>query len=235
MTAPVLHRYADAAAMTAALGQEIVDRLAAEVARSGVASLVCAGGSTPGDLYEALSCRSAPWDAVQVVASDERWVPSHHAASNERLLRSRLLTNLAAGAAYVSLRTDDLEPDEAEAAADAAVAAMPRPFTVTLLGMGADGHTASLFPGAKGLEAALDLSEPALARAVHAPSAAGSNRRMTLTARALLDSRIILLAIRGPEKLAAYEAALAGDDVLAAPVRAVLKQGRTPVAVHWSP
>ena len=119
--------------------------------------------------------------------------------------------------------------------AAAAVAKMPRPFAVTLIGMGTDLHIASLCPGAGGLEKAMDASRPALTGAIRALSGAGSNIRMTLTLRALLDSEVIILLIRGDAKLKAYEEALAGDDVMAGPVRAVLHQAKTPVHVYWSP
>lgn len=235
MTMAELHSYPDADALTADLAREVVGRLTAAVAAKGRASLVCAGGTTPGELYEAMSVLPAPWDRILVTASDERWAPPDSDASNERLVRATLLRNHAAAAAYVPLRTGDPTPEEAEDVVGAAVAAMPRPFAVTLIGMGTDLHIASLCREAGGLEKAMNTADPALARAIRAKSGAGSNIRMTLTARALLDSDVIILLIRGEAKMKAYLEALAGDDVMAGPVRAVLHQARTPVHVYWSP
>jgi len=235
MTTVELHSYPDAAALTVDLAREVVGRLATAVAAKGEAGLVCAGGTTPGELYEAMSAIPAPWSKVQVTASDERWAPPDSEASNERLVRATLLKNHAAAATYVPLRTEDPTPEEAEGAVGAAVAAMPRPFTVTLIGMGTDLHIASLCPEAGGLGKAMDAADPALARAIRAKSGAGSNIRMTLTLRALLESEVIILLIRGDAKLRAYEEALAGGDAMAGPVRAVLHQARTPVHVYWSP
>jgi 6-phosphogluconolactonase len=235
MTMAELHSYPDAASLTADLARTVVGRLTKAVAAKGKASLVCAGGTTPGELYEAMSALQAPWNKIMVTASDERWAPPDSEASNERLVRATLLKGHAAAAMYVPLRTEDATPEAAEGAVGAAVAAMPRPFTVTLIGMGTDLHIASLCPEAGGLAAAMNASDPALARAIRAKSGAGSNIRMTLTIRALLDSDVVILLIRGDAKLKAYQEALAGDDVLAGPVRAVLQQAKTPVHVYWSP
>jgi 6-phosphogluconolactonase len=235
MSMAELHSYPDAASLTADLARTVVGLLDTAVAAKGKASLVCAGGTTPGELYEAMSALPAPWSKVEVTASDERWAPPDSEASNERLVRASLLRGHAAAATYVPLRTEDPTPEEAEAAVGAAVAAMPRPFTVTLIGMGTDLHIASLCPEAGGLEKAMDANDPALARAIRAKSGAGSNVRMTLTIRALLDSEVIILLIRGEAKLKAYQEALAGEDAMAGPVRAVLHQARTPVHVYWSP
>ena len=235
MTMAELHRFPDGDTLTAELAREIVARLTRAATYRGEASLVCAGGTTPGELYEAMSALPAPWDKVQVTASDERWAPPDSEASNERLVRAALLQNQAAAATYVPLRTEDATPEEGEAAVNAAITAMPRPFTVTLIGMGTDLHIASLCPGARGLEAAMDATDPALVRPILALAGAGSNVRMTLTLRALLESDVIFLLIRGGAKLAAYEEALAGEDVITGPVRAVLHQLITPVHVYWSP
>lgn len=235
MTMAELHSYPDADALTADLARKVVGLLTKAVAAKGKASLVCAGGTTPGELYEAMSALPAPWDKIMVTASDERWAPPDSEASNERLVRATLLHGPAAAATYVPLRTDDPTPEEAEDAVGAAVAKMPRPFAVTLIGMGTDLHIASLCPGAGGLEKAMDASRPALTGAIRALSGAGSNIRMTLTIRALLESDVIILLIRGDAKMKAYQEALAGDDALAGPVRAVLHQARTPVHVYWSP
>jgi len=235
MTMADLHRFPDGDTLTRDLAAEIVGRLTDAVKAHGVASLVCAGGTTPGELYEAMSALDAPWSRIMVTASDERWAPPDSEASNERLVRQTLLQNKAAAARYVPLRTDDPTPEAAEDAVNATVAAMRRPFDVTLIGMGTDLHIASLCPEAEGLEAAMDVSSPALVHAIRAKSGAGSNIRMTLTLRALLESEVILLLIRGEAKLKAYREALAGEDVLEGPVRGVLHQAITPVHVYWSP
>jgi 6-phosphogluconolactonase len=112
---------------------------------------------------------------------------------------------------------------------------MPRPFDIMLLGMGDDGHTASMFPGTDGLDAALDMQSPLLVRGVLQPDAAKTNERISLTLRAILDSRLIIILIRGDAKLTTYRAAMGGDDVHAMPVRAVLQQTVTPVQVYWAP
>ena len=115
------------------------------------------------------------------------------------------------------------------------MAALPRPFAVTVLGMGTDLHTASLFPDAEGLAAALDLGDPALVRAVRPKAAAGSAERVTLTLRALLDSRLIVLLVTGEAKRAALERARRPGPVVEAPVRGVLFQDRVPVHIYWAP
>jgi 6-phosphogluconolactonase len=230
-----LHRYDSFDALVADLAPLIVRRLTEVSIAHGAAVLVCAGGTTPGELYEEMSGISAPWSRIIVTASDERWVPPTGEASNEHLVRSTLLKGPAAAARYVPLRTDDPTPEDGARAVGEAVAALPRPFAVTLIGMGTDLHIASLCPEAEGLEAAMDVGRPDLVHPIRARSGAGSNIRMTLTLRALLDSEVIFLVIRGEAKLKAYEAALAGEDVMAAPVRGVLQQAITPVHVYWSP
>lgn len=230
-----LLEFTDANAMNGALADAIVQRLAAGVTRDGRASLVVSGGTTPADLFDVLATRDAPWKDVWLTLSDERWVDPASDRSNEHLVRTRLLKDKAAAARFVPLKTAQAQARGAEAETDAAVQAMPRPFDVMLLGMGNDGHTASLVPGADGLAQALDQNDPALTRAIQPPPSTGMGERLTLTLRAILDARWIALLIRGPEKMAAYKKAIAGDDVLAAPVRGVLRQRAVPVTTYWAP
>jgi len=216
------------------LADEIVARLTDGVDRSGAASFVASGGTTPGALFDVLAKRPAPWRQVQVTLSDERWTEPTSERSNEHLVRTRLLTGEAAAATLVPMKTAAASARNAESTVDAAIAAMPRPFDLVLLGMGNDGHTASLIPGSEGLAQALDATSPTLVRAVDPPNVTHMGERMTLTLRALLDSRWIVLFIKGEEKLAAYKHALAGADVLENPVRAVLQQHAVPVSIFWS-
>jgi 6-phosphogluconolactonase len=218
----------------AGLAGEIAARLAAGIARSGRASLVASGGTTPGPLYDALAMIDLSWRDVWVTLSDERWTDPASPRSNENLARTRLLTAKAAAARLVPLKTAHPHAAQAENESNSALAAMPRPFDVVLLGMGVDLHIASLIPGAAGVAKALDRNEPQLVRAVEPRDLAALGERLTLTLRAILDSRWIVLLIRGEAKLAAYRQALSGHDVVSAPVRAVLQQAHVPVSVYWS-
>jgi 6-phosphogluconolactonase len=214
------------------LAREITSRLNAAVNKRGEASLVVPGGSTPGLLFDALSRRDAAWDRVCVTVCDERWAPEDPTDSNEHLVRTRLLKLRAAGARFVPMTTEAATAAEAAPEIDAAIAAMRRPFDVTLLGMGADGHTASLFPHSPDLAAALDVNAPELVRAVTAQGARGSTERLTLTLKALVGSRFIALMITGQAKLAAYEHACDPGSELELPIRAVLR--RAPVTTYWT-
>lgn len=221
-------------ALARTLAAEIAQRLSDGVAARGAAGFVAAGGSTPGPVYDELSQTAAPWGRVAVTPSDERWVSPDDPASNERLLRRRLLRNLAAAARLTPLKTPAPMAAEAVADVDEALRALPRPFDVMLLGMGADGHVASLFPHAPELAVALDDEAP-LVCAVRSEDAAGAAERLSLTRRALLDSRAIIVLFEGPEKLAVYRRALEGEDIEAMPIRMVLQQRRVPVQVWWAP
>ena len=230
-----LRKFGTAEEMFPALADEIVARLKQGVAERGAASLVCSGGTTPGALYDILSQRDAPWDKVTVTLSDERWVAPTEYGSNEKLVRSRLLVRKAAAARIVPMKTDDASPDDAEVKVGGAVAAVPRPFDVTLLGMGDDGHTASLYPRSQGLQKSLDVSDPALVRGVHTDHAVKTGERMTLTLRALLDSKWIVILLKGEDKLKTYNAAATGNDVQEMPVRALLNQNSVSVQTFWAP
>jgi 6-phosphogluconolactonase len=234
--APAFRAYESALAMAHGLAEEIAGRLGGALESRGGASLVVTGGTTAGPLYDRLSRAVLAWDRVFVTLSDERWVKTDSLDSNEALVRQRLLVNSAATARFTPLKIDMPTAEAAQSKVNWTVAAMRRPFDVTVLGMGADGHVASLFAGAEGVAQAMDLSDPALVRPIRYERAAGSPERMTLTLRALLESRFIALMIRGADKRAAYFRALTGPgDATTQPVRALLHQDTTPVAVYWAP
>ena len=197
------------------------------------ASLVVSGGRSPVALFQLLSLAELDWPRVSVTLADERWVEPSSAASNERMVREYLLQAEAAAAEFVPLKTAELNPDDALVERERAIAAMPRPFAVVVLGMGDDGHTASLFPESAGLAAAFDAaSAPGLVSItpIHAP-----HRRISLNLSALLDSRHIALQIQGEAKHKVFERALAGAPSGLLPVAAVLQQARIPVDVYWAP
>ena len=229
------NRFDDFATMLAALTDKIVHRLSEAIASRGHATLVVSGGNTPGDLFDMLSRQALPWHRVSITLSDERWVSVASEASNERLVRSRLLTYEARPARFVSLKTEQETARDAEHEVNVLISQMPRPFDVVLLGIGIDGHTASLIPKSSGLIQALDLSNPALVRHIIPPEATKMGERMTLTLRGILDSRLVILMMRGEAKLAAYERAAGASDLSEAPVRGIINQDRTPFTAYWGP
>lgn len=221
-------------ALTTTLAAEIAGRVRAGVAERGAASLVVTGGSTPGPLYDALVATEAPWDKTSLTLTDERWVATDDAGSNEGLVRRRLLQGHAAAARLVGLKTDAATPAEALATLERDLAALPRPFDAVVIGMGGDAHIASLFPNAPELAAALDVTRPDLVRAIDRPGADGSAARVSLTLRAILDARYIAILIEGEGKRDAYRR-IADADPISAPVRALLLQQQVPVEVWWAP
>ncbi|HKT53454.1 MAG TPA: 6-phosphogluconolactonase [Caulobacteraceae bacterium] len=230
---PPERRFSNADEMNDALASEIAARLKARIASDGRASLVATGGTTPGPLYDRLCRADLPWDRVQVTLTDERWAATDDAASNEALVRSRLLTGPAAAATMVGLKTSDPAPPAAVGTVDARLAAMPRPFEVTVLGMGDNGHIASLFPHAP--ELAVAQSGEGFVCAVVQESAAGASQRLSMTLRALLDTRWIAILIQGREKLETYRRASTAGGITELPVRMVLRQNQAPVELWWAP
>jgi len=236
IAAPEERRFETRAELNQALAGEIVALMGDAVNAHGGASLVASGGTTPGPLYDLLCKMAAPWERVTVTLTDERWVGLDSPMSNARLIQARLIRDRASRTKFVGLKTANAEPELAEPDVDAALRAIARPFDLVLLGLGENGHTASLFPHGQGLVQALNLADPALARAIR-PVAPDDPipPRMSLSLRAILDSRRIVLLFTGEAKWAVYRQALEAGDVEAMPVRAVLNQSQTPVQVWWAP
>lgn len=204
------------------LADEIAAHLTEAVAARGRASLVVPGGSTPKLLFAALSCRPAPWDRVFVTLTDERWVSPRDPASNERLVRELLLQGLARAAKFVGLKTTATTAEEAIGDVEARLAVLPRPFDVVVMGMGEDGHFASLFPGAAGLAAALEPKGLSQCVAIRPPAA--PHERMSLTLAALAEARHLYLYATGPTKRAVIDRASSKETRPAElPIAAVLR------------
>ncbi len=221
------------------LAQDIAQQLRAAIAARGRAVLSVSGGKSPVALFQQLLTQSLDWARVVVTLVDERCVPVTHADSNALLVRCHLLQDQAAAANWVpmvSATTDPLSaPEELARQANAALQAVGA-ADVTVLGMGTDGHTASLFPDARNLGAALDIANPHACMAMVLPTlpANAPYPRLSQTLAHLLRSRAIVLPLAGADKLHTLAQAWATpSDRL--PVARILHQTQTPVALWITP
>jgi 6-phosphogluconolactonase len=230
---PPATKFADNDSLSRTLSAQLAASLKAAIAARGLASLVVSGGKSPIKLFERLRAEDLDWSRVCVALADERWVEPSDSGSNEKLVRDVLLQGSAAGARFIGLKNAAPTPDLGAVSAWETFARVPRPFDAIVLGMGDDGHTASLFPGSPNLPRA--LNPEAVAGCVGMWSPVAPHARLSLNLSALLDSRRIVLLIGGAEKWRTYCAANDAGDVQDMPVRAVLRQRRTPVEVMWAP
>lgn len=227
------HRDASVAAQAESLAISVAEDLRLALQRRGAASLVVSGGRTPAAMFARLAAQPLDWSRVQITLADERWVGFDHPASNERLVRVELLRDAAAAAHLIGMKNDAESPFVGAHTAWQLIAAMPRPFDVVLLGMGDDGHTASLFPGSAELAAGLDAS--AAPACIGVRPLAAPFTRLSLNLAALLNSRRIGLQIVGAPKWQVYEKACENGPESEMPIRAILRQSRVPVEVYWCP
>jgi 6-phosphogluconolactonase len=213
--------YSTGVALADAAADAIEAALQGALDARGRASLVATGGRSPGPVYDRLSRADLDWAHVAVTLSDERHVDAGSPNANARLLRERLFVGRAAAAQYLPL-TDYAE----------GVLRKLLPFDAVMLGMGEDGHVASLIPGSPVMAHAMDPDGAGLT--AESPQGFGSPpvARITLTLAALLQARAIFLLIAGEAKRQVILRAQAGGDL---PVAAVLNQDRAPVRVFWTP
>jgi 6-phosphogluconolactonase len=229
---PPLEPYSDLDTLSSALADKIAAALRAALAERGAASLVVSGGKTPVTLFRMLRAKDLDWGRVSIALADERWVEPSSADSNEHLVRSELLHDKAAAARFIGLKNAAPTPDIGAVSAWETFARVPRPFDAVVLGMGDDGHTASLFPNSPNLARALNPAAAAGCVGMWAPTP--PQARLSLNLTALLDARRIVILLNGASKRRTYESASGPGPEAEMPVRAVLRQTRTPVEVMWA-
>ena len=222
-----------------ALAQRIAALLTEAIQARGHAVLCVSGGKSPVPMFQALRDMPLAWDKVSITLADERCVPIGHPHSNASLVIEHMLQGLASQAQFVPLidaqEIDPLNLDELANRADLALSALGS-CDVLVLGMGEDGHTASLFSHATEIAQALDMHNPlsCLLMHLHPPPAEAPYPRITQTLRSLLQARHIVLTIQGAAKLAVLQQAPKNPDSRM-PVSYVLNQHTTPVEIWIAP
>jgi 6-phosphogluconolactonase len=226
-----LYQYSDNNALIEELAPKIGSLLRQAIAKRGRASIAVSGGRTPAALFDALSVQDIPWSLVTITLVDERWVAESDPASNARLVHEHLLQNRAALAQFVGLKSDHEDPFEASVDVQMRLLKRVMPLDLVILGMGEDGHIASLLPGAAGLTEALAPDSQCLCCAI---LPAQGLPRMTMSLPTLLSADIRILYIVGKERYPALVQAMQAGAAEQLPVRAVLHQAQYPIDIYYA-
>jgi len=228
------HRFDSIALLQEALYQWSLGTLQQALARSGQVSVLLSGGRTPLPFYARLAEAPLPWSRINMALCDERWISADMEDSNEHAIRHVFAGNPKALQQFIAMKTPDASARVAVDDCNQRYRQLPWPPALTVLGMGLDGHTASLFPGATGIEYA--LREPTFCTAIEAipsPVTGACSERMTLTLWALLQSRHSALLFTGDDKWRVYQEAREREDAQL-PVSLLLHR-TTALDVFWCP
>ena len=228
----MIEEFADADGLADAATGAVVSALEAGLRLNGSAGLAATGGRSPGAVYDRLALAPLDWARVRVTLTDERWVDPASPDSNARLVRERLLQHRAADALFHPLHDRGPSLEAAAERASALLHAWPA-FDAVMLGMGEDGHIASLFPGSPALDRGLDPAAPACIAVPRGDGRPPAQERLSLTIGRLTRAALVVILTSGSAKRAVLEKALAEGDPRELPVRAVLQSARS-VRILWT-
>jgi 6-phosphogluconolactonase len=225
--------YDDVAELAEAVAGDVGFIIESAVEARNASLLALPGGKTPVPVFDKLARAKLPWKKVTIIPTDERLVAVQDELSNARLLASSFMK---AGARVVPIGGENDDVDAAGNIADARLQDLPWPPDLVWLGMGADGHTASIFDGPD-LQKALDAPKARRAVGVRPEPlpAEAPFARVTLTRAALLSSRTLIITITGDEKRALLEQAIADGHSSRLPIGRVLAEAEQPIDIHWAP
>ena len=214
------------------LAQNIASILQDAIEKDGKATLLVSGGNTPKLFFQKLSNIDITWKKVTIGLVDERWVDTNLKDSNEFLVRENLLINYASKANFVGLYKKETNLIVAEKVCSKLYEKEFDKIDLLILGMGTDGHTASLFPNNERLKEAYDLTKENFCISIEPTTA--SYTRMSLTLKRILEAKNIILHIEGKEKLEVYNCAIKAKDIYKYPISTVLNQSGKKIEVYYS-
>jgi 6-phosphogluconolactonase len=215
------------------LARTVSTILAKAIKDTGKASIAVSGGSTPKGFFSVLSQSDIDWSKVTITLADERWVPIDSDASNTRLVHENLLQNKAKEAKFFHLKQGNELTSETLADLNVAASKTLLPLDVLILGMGEDGHTASLFPCSDEITFGLDVTNDAVLLKVQPKTA--SHQRISFTFASLITSKNIFLHSCGEGKKTVLTQALEGNDPFEMPIRAFLQHPSLNTQIFWAP
>lgn len=221
------HEYANQVSCITTLTESIAKQIKARLAEADIFTLAVSGGRTPIPLFERLAQIDLPWNQIRVRLVDERYVPVNHPDSNEALVRRHLLQGPAEAANFRGLYFEGANVEDAVDAANAEAEAID----LAILGMGEDGHMASIFPNATQFSAAVD---PHAACYLHVTPPEAPHERISLSLAALRACRQLALYIAGENKRKIWQKANQAATV-ALPISLLAADKGVPLDVHWHP
>lgn len=215
-----------------ALADKVSEILQQAILLNGKASVAVSGGSTPNGFFNVLSNKDIDWKKVTITLADERWVDIHSKDSNTRLVHENLLQNKASAAKFFHLKQGELLCDETLKDLNVAANKTILPLDVLILGMGEDGHTASLFPCSAQIKEGLDSNNEKALMKVEPTTA--PHQRITFSFASLSKSKNTFLHVCGESKKQVLDKALNGDDIFEMPIRKFLHTDDIDTQVYWA-
>jgi len=226
-----INEFASRQSLDESLAEQVSEILLNAVKIKGRASIAVSGGSTPKGFFNILSKKTLPWKQITVTLADERWVDIADDASNTKLVHENLLQNNAVDANFFHIKQGKNLSNDVLADLNLAASTTVLPFDVLILGMGEDGHTASLFPCSNEIHAALSKDAAPLLKVVPATA---PHERISFSYRYLAQSENTFLHIVGENKKTVLNQALTSDEVAEMPIRAFLQHPSLTTNVYWA-
>jgi 6-phosphogluconolactonase len=227
-----INNFASREQLDSALAEQVSSLLQSAITLKGKASIAVSGGSTPKGFFNALSEKDLDWKKITITLADERWVDINSPDSNTRLVHENLLRNKASVAKFFHLKQGGGLCDETLIDLNLAANNALLPLDVLILGMGEDGHTASLFPCSKQIEQGLDTKNSDVLMKVEPTTA--PHQRITFSFSALSQSTNTFLHICGDRKKQVLDKALSASDIFEMPIRAFLQHAGIDTQVYWA-